>query len=390
MKILIITGIFPPDIGGPATYVPQIAKGLIERGHSVTVLTLTDGPKRGSKELSTDTQSPIADSQYPFRVIRLPRQTFKPWRWLRTILSIIRLGKGMDVLYVNGLAMEAVLANYLLKKPMVQKVVGDLAWERATIKGWVKDNFEEFQKKHYGRRVELLKNMRAWWTCKADKVLVPSRYLARWVALWGIPEEKIIVIYNAVEPLNGLRPAELPLHSSVKLVTVGRLVSWKGVDGIIRAIAEVEGTGLVIVGDGPERNRLEILANDLKVANRVYFAGQRNAVGTSALMAACDLFVLNSNYEGFPHVMLEAMSLGLPVVATNVGGTPEAAQASQAAILITPGDTDALCTALKRVMDCQRIDREIMKGTQAITPKFSISNMVLDTERILTDVAKAL
>jgi glycosyltransferase involved in cell wall biosynthesis len=78
---------------------------------------------------------------------------------------------------------------------------------------------------------------------------------------------------------------------------------------------------LVIVGDGPERARLEALAQTNQVIDRVYFAGQRSKAETFGLMAGCDLFVLNSTYEGFPHVVLEAMSVGLPVVATAVGRT---------------------------------------------------------------------
>ena len=190
LRVFIITGIFPPDIGGPATYVPHIAAALAERGHAITVLTLSD-------RLDHD------DSQYGFRVVRLPRRLSKAWRWLRTVSEITRLGHDADVLFVNGLAIEAVLANLWLGKPMVQKVVGDLAWERATNRDWVQDSFEEFQKQRYGLKVESLKALRAWWTRRASRVIVPSRYLAGWVMRWGVPGEKITVIYNAVEPFIG-------------------------------------------------------------------------------------------------------------------------------------------------------------------------------------------
>src|SRR5688572_8809030 len=132
MRILIATGIFPPDIGGPATYVPQIAAAFAERGHQITVLTLSD-------------HLDGHDDTYPFRVVRLPRRIFKPWRRLHTVVRLVRLGRNADVLFVNGLAAEAVLANFLLRRPMVQKVVGDMAWERATNRGWVMDGFESFQ-----------------------------------------------------------------------------------------------------------------------------------------------------------------------------------------------------------------------------------------------------
>src|SRR5438128_7375565 len=126
LRILIMTGIFPPDIGGPATYVPQVATALAERGHTLTVLTLSD-------RLDHD------DNQYPFRVVRLARQLRKPWRWLRALAAITQLGREADVVFVNGLAIETVLANQWLGKPLVQKVVGDLAWERATNRGWITD-----------------------------------------------------------------------------------------------------------------------------------------------------------------------------------------------------------------------------------------------------------
>ncbi|MDW8103290.1 MAG: glycosyltransferase, partial [Anaerolineae bacterium] len=149
LKILIITGIFPPDIGGPATYVPQIASELAKRGHEVTVLTLSD-------RLNHD------DSMYPFNVVRLYRESPKPWRQIETVSSIIRLGRKADILFVNGLALETAVANKALRKPIIMKVVGDLVWERTTTWGWLKESFEEFQKKRYGLRIEILKALRTW------------------------------------------------------------------------------------------------------------------------------------------------------------------------------------------------------------------------------------
>jgi len=240
MNVLIVTGIFPPDIGGPATYVPQVAKGLAELGHRVTVITLSD--RLGHEE---------DDRAYPFRVIRLRRGIGKPWRQLLTVFHLLRLGRKADVLFVNGLALESVLANFVLRKPIVIKVVGDLAWERATAKGWTGDSFEAFQQKRYGVKIELLKRLRTWWTCRADKVIVPSRYLAPWVQAWGVSQSKVKIIYNAVEIPNGVCPIKVPLKTRFKVITVGRLVPLKRVDKVIEAISQLEAAGLVVVGDGP-------------------------------------------------------------------------------------------------------------------------------------------
>ncbi len=370
MRILITTGIFPPDIGGPATYVPMIAKALVERGHEVVVLTLSD-------DLTHD------DRRYPFRVVRLPRKAVKPGRMLRTIWTIWCLGRDVDVLFVNGLALESVLANMVLRKPLVMKVVGDLVWERATSRGWTTDDFETFQRKRYGLRIELLKALRSWWTRRADRVIVPSRYLARWVAGWGVPEDRIVVIYNAVEPVDGVEPLPVPLTTPIKAITVGRLIPWKQVDGLLEALKEVPDLGLVVVGDGPERLRLERLAQELKIQNRVYFAGQRPKKEVLGLMAACDLFVLNSTYEGLPHVVLEAMALGLPVVATAVGGTPEVVKSGETGVLVCP-KSGTLREVLRALVADGKARQRLGEGAQRWVQKhLSLKVMVASTEQVL-------
>jgi glycosyltransferase involved in cell wall biosynthesis len=374
VRILIVTGIFPPDIGGPATYVPQIAEGLAQRGHAVTVVTLSD---RLDHE----------DGGYPFRVIRLPRRAFRPWRMGRTVLVLLRLGRRADVLFVNGLALESVLANFVLRKPLVMKVVGDLAWERATGRGWTADDFETFQRRRYGLRIELLKALRSWWTRRADRVIVPSRYLARWVAGWGVPAEKIVVIYNAVEPVDGVEPLPVLLRTPVKAVTVGRLVPWKQVNGLLEALTEVPELGLVVVGDGPERPRLERRARELGVQDRVYFAGRRPKKEALGLMAACDLFVLNSAYEGLPHVVLEAMALGLPVVATAAGGTPEVVRDGETGVLI-PGRYGTLGASLSALARDPALRRRLGRAArQWIGERLSAENMIRLTEETLFTVA---
>jgi glycosyltransferase involved in cell wall biosynthesis len=375
MRILITTGIFPPDIGGPATYVPQVAAAFAARGHQVTVLTLSDHVNS-------------YDDSYPFQVVRLPRRLIKPPRWLRTVVNLIRLGRHADVWFVNGLAMEAVLTKLLLRKPMVQKIVGDFAWERATSRGWVRESFECFQTTRYGLKVEALKALRTWWTRKADKVIVPSRYLARWCQAWGVSADRIVVIYNALEPLDGIQPAEVPLQTPIKVVTVGRLIVLKQVDQIIRAVACCDGVGLVIVGSGPERVHLEDLVWTLGIADRVYFAGQRSRTEVLSLMAACDLFVLNSKYEGLPHVVLEAMSLGVPVVATAVGGTPEVVQDGENGLLIAPMANGALSEALLQLISSPSERQRLVRGGKQTVERVRFASMIEETEAVLWSTAR--
>ena len=368
--MLIVCGSFPPDIGGPATYVPMLARDLITQGHEATVVTLSD-------DLDHD------DGSYPYCVERIPRQAKKPFRWLLTVRSILRLGRRADILFVSGLPTEAAVVNWWLRKPLIEKVVGDFAWERARNRGWVQDEFEEFQLRRHSLRVEAMKALRAWRTRRSTKVIVPSEYLARWVANWGIPEHKIVVIHNGVELLTGIEPIKIPLKTPVKIVAVGRLVSWKRVDKLIQAIARLDGVGLIVVGDGPEREHLENQVQALGLAERVYFAGRRSRSNTLALMSGSDIFVLNSSYEGLPHVVLEAMALRLPIVATAAGGTPELIEDGRTGLLVNFSDRDLVRT-LERLADDRHLRKSLGKQAQeAVRDKFSIHSLVARVEEVL-------
>jgi glycosyltransferase involved in cell wall biosynthesis len=369
MNLLIVTGIFPPDIGGPATYVPSMASELVKRGHRVTVVTLSD-------TLDHD------DRSYNFPLHRIRRGLSKPLRFLFTVLRILRQGRSAQVLYVNGLYLEAVIANFLLRKPMVQKIVGDWAWERATNKKWVKDNFEKFQKRKYGLKIELLRALRNFCVRRADTLIAPSDYLARVITTWGVSASKIFIVYNAVEIPSWTRTT-VPLATRLNIVTVGRLVPWKQIDYLIEALTEIDGAGLVVVGDGPDRSRLEDLVRATKLTDRIYFAGQRSKEETLGLMTACDLFVLNSTYEGFPHVVLEAMCAGLPVVATEVGGTPELVRDGENGLLISPNANGTLSKTLLKLLSCSEERQRLAAGARETTQRFRQSAMIEATEAAL-------
>src|SRR5258706_3414499 len=134
MKLLLVTGIFPPDHGGPASYVPAIAKALADRGHEiVSIVTLSDHVDQN-------------DSAFVFPVIRIRRGT--PWllRALITIVSIVKQARAAEVIYLNGLVLEGVVAGIFLKKRrQVIKVVGDLIWERARNRNATAVDLEKFQ-----------------------------------------------------------------------------------------------------------------------------------------------------------------------------------------------------------------------------------------------------
>jgi len=379
MNILFITGIFPPDIGGPASYVPKASEALAAKGHRVSVLTLADDPA-------------LPDGDYPFPVIRIRRSLPRPLRVMATIKKIVAAGEKADVLYVHGLAMEAVAANYLLKKPLVQKIVGDLAWEKARTLGRTAAGIEDFQKKRHPFSVELLKSLRSFWVLKSSLIITPSLYLKRIVQGWGIPEEKIKLIYNAVkEP--GTAPAAPPaLFESIgrdvkKIVSVGRLMPWKGFADLIKAAGRAQAQ-LFIIGEGPLRPELEALIRQSGLEKRVHLAGALPREEVYRFLKHADLFVLNSSYEGLPHIVLEAMTAGAPVIATDTGGTGELVQHRWNGLLIPPEAPGALEAAIQEVLGNDALRELLVRNGHETLKRFDWRDLVDETEKTLSQAAR--
>ncbi len=377
MRILITSDIFPPDVGGPATYVPYLAEQLSQRGHQVTVLTY-----------SVPRFHPV-DSTYRFEVVRV---SLAPPQWRRiprTVSTIVAHGRSKDVIYANGLVTESILAGFILRKPIVAKVVGDLAWERSRDKGWIVDSFEDFQAKRYPFKVELLRWRRTFTYRHMLHIIVPSQYLKdALVKYWVLPPARITVIYNAFQvPAQDVPPAPVNLPVEHKMITVCRLTAWKGVDGLIRVLPELPDLGLIVVGDGPARADLVRLAQRLGVDERVHFSGTVAKERVPAYLQASDLFVLNSTYEGLPHVLLEAMAAGLPVIATNAGGSGEIVEHGYNGLLIPPRDTGALQRALLRMMSSPAERTNMVRNGRDTLGKFNPQHMVEQTEAVLLSTA---
>ncbi len=208
----------------------------------------------------------------------------------------------------------------------------------------------------------------------------------------GLPGDKLVVIYNGVElpeePVASPQKTRIALDlPPYKLVVgaVNRLDSVKGVAFLVQAFARVEGAHLVVIGDGPERATLASLAENLGITNRVHWAGHRR--NAAHLLPAFDLFVQPSLYEGLPNTTLEAMAVGLPVVATAVGGTPEAVVNGETGLLVPPRDPSALAQAITRLLQAPDLRRKMgQAGRERVVQLFSVERMVARTERLYAEL----
>lgn len=370
MRVLIVTGIFPPDSGGPANYVPAIAEALSRDHQVIGVVTL-------SETLDHD------DSGYAYPVFRLLRGESRLRRQCRTIMVIRRLLKAADVVYLNGLVLEGVVAaRVLARRPVVVKVVGDLIWEQARNNGATTLDIDDFQSPG-GKSVvwKALRWLQGAYTGAAHRVIVPSRYLGHVVRGWGVPADKVRVVFNAVKPPEAAT-GQAPDHD---VVTVARLVSWKGIDRLIEVCAP-KGWTLLVVGDGPAREDLEAHAAGLGA--RVTFTGQVPKADVASQIRRARVFVLNSTYEGLPHIVLEAKLAGRPVVATAVGGTPETIHHGVDGYLVEVNDNGGLVDALSRLLDDEHHRQAIAQsGLEDARARFTFDVMYGQTVAVLKQAA---
>jgi glycosyltransferase involved in cell wall biosynthesis len=347
------------------------------RGHQVDVVTLADEPEAARAQ------------DWPFPVHRVKRRQFMPWRIVRTIALVVRRAFSADIVLANTLGVEATLGARLAGRPVVHKVVGDYAWERARNRGWFPGTMDEYQDARLGWRLRLLNLWRSMPLRVATHVFVPSRYLAKIVCGWRVPADRVSVIYNSYIRPSGAR-IQPPLGGArVIVLTACRLVPWKHVDGVIAAVAPLENVELWIAGDGPLRRELEQQRAKTAGGEKVRFLGQLEAGQVMECMQRADVFVLNSSYEGLPHVVIEAMGAGMTVVATLAGGTPELVRPGFTGVLVPVGEAAQLQVALERAIQSPaEAQRLAENGRRFVEEQFSMERMLVDTEALLTKHAR--
>jgi len=345
MRIVIATGIYPPEIGGPATHTVLMEQEMPKYGHSVFVV-------------------PFASSRKFLKVIRHAHYFFRICRALLKADVVF----AQDVLSVG---LPACMAAFLFGKPLIVRVPGDYAWEQATQRFGVKDSIDDFQTKKYSLEVELLRFLQILVVKRASHVVTPSDYFNRLVCGWGVKSEKVTTIYNGVVLDSVVSPVTKP-HSPLA-VSVGRLVPWKGFTTLIDVMKELPEWHLYIIGSGPDEAALQSHINELGLTERVRLMGSMSRKEVLSWCAAADAFVLNTKFESFSYQIVEAMSVGVPIIATNVGSIPELIQHEQEGMLLSPDDTDGISRALKSVVEESSLWKERTLRAKAKAKKFDVA-----------------
>jgi glycosyltransferase involved in cell wall biosynthesis len=305
MNILITVGIFPPDIGGPASFVPKISNFLVENGHNVKIICLSEV---GNNHIEDNLD-----------VIRIRRSNSLPIRWLKTIYQIVKNGRNSDLIFVNGLGVESAVAALMLKKKLIRKIVGDPVWERAYNQKKTIESFDEFQNNKHSFLIEVQKLLRNWSVNSAEVVITPSDHLKNFVSELGFNNE-ILKINNGVE-ITDIKRTNVH-KADINLLIISRLVIQKNINIVIEAMELLDNKNvkLSIIGEGGEFNKLEGVIHELNLQNRVQLLGKIDNNKISQFLLTADIFIQASDYEGLPHSVLEAINYEIPILSTEVGG----------------------------------------------------------------------
>lgn len=317
--------IAPASFGGLEQVVLQLAAGRAARGLPTEVFIL----------LTAGSATPTIVEMLERAGVRatVVRVAHRAYRKEQEAIRAAASAFGADIVHTHGYHTD-VLA------PKPARAAGSALV--STAHGFASTDFK-------GRLFEWLER-RAW--RRFDVVVAVSGPLQARLVRSGVPDAVVALCPNAwsgTAPLDRTSArARLGLDPSGRFVGwVGRLSLEKGADVMVRALAHLPAEiGLVMIGDGPERNALAQLANELGVASRITWAGA--VQGAGECMTAFDAFALSSRTEGTPMVLFEAMAARVPIVATAVGGVPDVVSPAEA-ILVPSDGPEELATALDQI-----------------------------------------
>jgi glycosyltransferase involved in cell wall biosynthesis len=353
VKIVMHCVYFPPEVGGLESHIHYLCRGLVARGHEVSVVA--------SRSLPGTAEHEVVDG---IRVWRTWFPARNPAGWaLYALASIPRLrevARGANVLHAQDIASVApcAAARTRTRAPVVATFHTSHFLMRARRPAW---------------RPAL-----AWMVRTPEKCLAASREIAS-VAEGLAPGVRVEPLPKGVDT-DFFRPvSSAPSPGSRRrLVVPRRLFPKNGVEYLVRAMpliaARVDAEAM-IVGDGPERARLQALTGELGVADRTRFLGARPHREMPALLSSAELAVFPSLMEATSVAALEAMACELPVAASDVGGLPEIVDGDVGA-LFAPGDPDSLAEAVVGLLQDPGLQERGRRARRRVVERWSNDRLV--------------
>jgi len=367
MKILyVITG---AEFGGAPLHVLQLAEYMLKQGHEVGLVTAPE-PRMMQKAKALGVK--IFPNPHFVRPVKL-------WKDLCALWPTFKAIKAFNPDFVHAHSTKAGYAARfacaVLRKPVI-----------FTAHGWAFTEGRSALKRKFLSWAERL-------AAKVTKKVICVSEHDRELALsWKVAKpEQLTVVHNGIDPqpfleANGasLR-RDLGLEMVPVLAFVGRLAPQKNPITLLEAVKKLTEGIVLMVGDGELRSQVEEYIGRHGLEERLRLLGQRGDI--PQILAASDIFVLSSDWEGLPYTIIEAMMSGLPVVATRVGGVPELVENGVTGFIVPPKNPQALAKGLQRLLDDPELRHRMGQlGREKALREFTLDRMLRETERVYEEV----
>lgn len=306
MKILFASGIFEPELGGPATYTPRLAELLVEEGHEVRVITYSD---KDSYDF---------DKNYPFYIKRIKR-TQKFSNYIRYLLTVFANIFWCDFIYSFDYISAGIpvwLVTKIFMKPYVIRVGGDFIWERyldLEIKSMsLREFYQRGMHKNYPVYFYLIRKV-----LQGARTIIFNSLKQKelYQKYYNLDKNKLHTIYNPIPVIKNLPQRT---HIDKEIIFAGRFIEAKNIKTIIRAFAKFNDPEfkLVLFGNGPQEETLKQLVKDLKIESKVEFNQPVRQQVLWQRLINCYYFILASWNDISPNQVYECLALGVPVLLT--------------------------------------------------------------------------
>jgi GalNAc-alpha-(1->4)-GalNAc-alpha-(1->3)-diNAcBac-PP-undecaprenol alpha-1,4-N-acetyl-D-galactosaminyltransferase len=328
--------------GGAERVLSNLANYWAEKRHNVTIVTLSSGipfyQLSDKIKLKQIDQVLIGDTSFLSRAIQLVKRIF----FLRK--AIVKSNPGVVVSFVDVMNITTLIACVGLKTPVI---------------------VSERVDPHFHQIPRFYKFLRTCFYPYAQRVIVQTKSAAAYFK----ELKSVVIIPNAVQKMGVVkRDFSLPI---THVVSVGRLCEQKDFPTLIKAFAEIHQSYptliLMIYGEGDERANLESLIKSLNMTDSVFLPGA--AADIEKVLYTADLFIFPSLYEGFPNALCEAMSAGLPVIASNCSGNVDVVQDKVNGLLFPVGDVKSLVLLINELISdpeqCKRLSLEAVELSNA-------------------------
>jgi glycosyltransferase involved in cell wall biosynthesis len=327
MKVVFATGIYPPDIGGPATYVERLAGEMTKAGEEVVVITYGENEKLKMKNEK-------------WTVVRVSKWGGPLLRWRRYAKALKKHGHDADIVYAfSSVSCGIPLFLARLKKPKkILRLGGDFLWERYTDRG--------------GRL-----DLRAWYASSPKLRPVMQKILSGFdhIVFSTQFQEELYKEHYPQLPQHSVIENAVPealvhthsVHDPLQLLFMGRFVAFKNLPVLLQAIARMRDARLTIVGRGPCALQLTKLVKQFDLEGRVIFVAPVHGEEKEKVFAGHDVLVIPSLTEISPNVALEARAHGLPVLLTKETGL--SAALTNGMVLRDLSSVDHVVTALQDI-----------------------------------------